>query len=587
MENSYRTILKQDQNVYNSESEVFSMNPANARELASLSEQRRQLKCGGIVLCWLLAIALPVWDHIAVARQEALPPVQSGVRLHLADPQPSIKANGTASPDPNRVTTLPGGYDSAVETNMPMHVLTESQQSAREKKATEQTAEVAKKQQAELEKKIASAHKPLYFNNDFSYVLDPSYQGFWLGDRLKRRALPRGGWFDIGGETRYRYHAERNHRGLGLTGIDDDFLLQRNRLYGDLHLSDRLRVFGEMIDAISYYENFLPRGIEENRFDMQNLFVDVNLLGDTQDALIVRSGRQQLLYGSQRVISPLDWANTRRTFEGFSVMRKTEDFAINAFWTHPVRVVPNAFDNPDRDQEFMGIYTSYTGVKDRTYDLYLLRYLNGSGSNDFKFNTLGARWQASQGVHLWEFEGAYQWGENTDGSDHAAGAVTIGLGRKLSEQGWKPVLWAYYDWASGGDDLGAGQGYHHQFPLGHRFNGLMDLFGRRNLEDVNLLLTMQPSKKLNLLVWYHYLFLETKSDTPYSLLMTPFNPGNTPGSAELGHELDLLATYNVTARQQAQLGYSHFFSGKYYSTTPGVPFAGNAAFYYVQWSLAY
>jgi hypothetical protein len=27
-------------------------------------------------------------------------------------------------------------------------------------------------------------------------------------------------------------------------------------------------------------------------------------------------GRQELLYGAQRLISPLDWANTRRTFEG-------------------------------------------------------------------------------------------------------------------------------------------------------------------------------------------------------------------------------------------------------------------------------
>ena len=113
----------------------------------------------------------------------------------------------------------------------------------------------------------------------------------------------------------------------------------------------------------------------------------------------------------------------------------------------------------------------------------------------------------------------------------------------------------------------------------------MDLFGRRNLEDVNMLLTMQPTKRLKLLAWYHYLFLETKTDTPYSVVMTAFNGANAPGSADLGHEIDLLASYQVNARQSLVLGYSHFFSGGYYDTTAGVPFNGDANFFYTQWTV--
>jgi hypothetical protein len=113
----------------------------------------------------------------------------------------------------------------------------------------------------------------------------------------------------------------------------------------------------------------------------------------------------------------------------------------------------------------------------------------------------------------------------------------------------------------------------------------MDLYGRNNIEDVNLQLTMQPTKKLKLLAWYHYLFLETKSDTPYSVVNTPFNPLNAPGSADLGHEIDLLASYQLTPRQDLVLGYSHFFSGDYYDTTPGVPFTGDADFYYAQFTV--
>lgn len=443
----------------------------------------------------------------------------------------------------------------------------------------------AQKKCEELNKKVASAHKPLFFDNDFSYLCDPDWCGCLLGDGLKKRCLPGGGSYDIGGQFRMRYHAEQNMRGLGLTGVDDDFLLYRTRIYGDFRFSPNLRFYAEMLDAESNYENFGPRPIEVNRTEMQNLFIDARLMERDGKSLTARIGRQELLYGAQRAISPLDWANTRRTFDGARVMYKTKDRSIDGFWTNPVVPDDHSFDSPDRDREFMGLYSSYTGCKDQTRDIYFLRLLNRRGANDFKFNTIGARWQGSQESFLWDFETAYQFGDNTDGSDHAAGMATFGIGKKLGCHCWKPTLWAYYDWASGDDATGAGNGFHHSFPLAHKYQGFMDLFGRRNIEDVNFLLTMQPTKNLKLLAWYHYFFLETQTDTPYSVVMTPFNAGNAPGSADLGHEIDLLATWKLDARQNVLFGFSHFFSGNYYDTTPGVPFNGDADFFYTQYSI--
>jgi hypothetical protein len=50
----------------------------------------------------------------------------------------------------------------------------------------------------------------------------------------------------------------------------------------------------------------------------------------------------------------------------------------------------------------------------------------------------------------------------------------------------------------------------------------------------------------------------------------------------LGHEIDLLSTYRLNARAEMQLGWSHFYSGDYYSSTPGTPFDGDADFFYSQ-----
>ena len=63
--------------------------------------------------------------------------------------------------------------------------------------------------------------------------------------------------------------------------------------------------------------------------------------------------------------------------------------------------------------------------------------------------------------------------------------------------------------------------------------------------------------------------------------MTPFNPGNAPASRDLGHEIDLLATYTLNARMDILFGYSHFFAGDYYKLTPGLPYRGDADFFYM------
>ena len=59
---------------------------------------------------------------------------------------------------------------------------------------------------------------------------------------------------------------------------------------------------------------------------------------------------------------------------------------------------------------------------------------------------------------------------------------------------------------------------------------------------------------------------------------------DTPGSRDLGHEIDLTFTNALTPRTDILFGYSHFFSGAYYST-PGLPFSGDADFFYTHYQL--
>ncbi len=425
---------------------------------------------------------------------------------------------------------------------------------------------------------VAGSHKGLFYNNDFGYVLDPNNCDCWLGDAFKRRSPNCFITYDIGGQYRMRHHSERNIRGLGLTGRDDDFLLHRVRMFANVEVGNNLRFFAEYLDAVSNYENFNPRPIEENRSDFLNLFVDAVLLDTGDGKLTGRVGRQELFYGNQRAVSPLDWANTRRTFDGGKFMWQSADWDVDAFWTRPLRTNFNQFDSPIQDEQFYGIYSTFKGCQDTTVELYWLAF--DDDATGFRADSLGGRYLKTYQDWMAEIWGNYQFGSNADDSDHNAGAWTVGLGRKL-DHSWKPELWLYYDWASGDDAQGAGNGYHHFFPLAHKYLGFMDLFGRRNIESPNVLLTMQPTEKVKVLLWYYYLYLQNRNDTPYSVVMTPFFPGVRPGSAELGHEIDLTIAYNMGPRTNLLFGYSHFFSGDYYDT-PGLPHSGDADFFYTQ-----
>ncbi|MEO8268854.1 MAG: alginate export family protein, partial [Aureliella sp.] len=451
-------------------------------------------------------------------------------------------------------------------------------------------AAAEKKKQEALQEAMKNSYKDPFYNSNFSYLENPNYNGpYFLGDRLKGMA---DGKLDVGGEFRSRYHHEANMRNFGLTGLDDDFWLTRLRLFTNYRVTENIRFYGEYLYADSGGETYTPRTIEENRGEAQNLFFDFKLYDGGTNSVTARLGRQELLFGAQRLVSPLDWANTRRTFDGYRLDYASKELDCALFYTNPVNRVAatggtNEWDSSNNDRSFYGTWLTRKDLDIGIVDAYYLGYDDQVAN--FNYQTLGSRVVGGGDFLLYELQGGAQFGENSNGSSHNACFLTGGLGRKLDlslgNTSWKPTIWGWYDYASGGTSAYVNRGdngFDPLFPLGHKYNGFMDLFGRRNLNDVNMQFITPIGSKVSVLLWYHYFFLN-QATTPYGVNMVPFNPTNLAGSRDLGNEVDLLATINMDARNSVLVGYSFFAAGKYYDTTPGVPTNSNADFFYAQY----
>jgi hypothetical protein len=435
----------------------------------------------------------------------------------------------------------------------------------------------------------ADAFKTVFYVNDFSYLNDPCYRGHCFGDCWKRMPVDncgRYGTLDVGGQMRLRYHHEvgmgQDVSGPGMLRFENtvhDILLSRFRLYGNWQVSDETRMYVEGIFAEVTDENgtYLPRPIDINCGDFLNAFIDCSL----DESCVVRVGRQELLYGAERLISPLDWANTRRTFQGVKLMYAEDEWKVDGFYTHFVPVRPFELDDADYKQPFYGVYGTYAGWQDKTLDLYYIGYDNNHGdepiTSDFSLHTFGSRLFGSHCDWLYELEGGYQFGRQSGlQQDQSAGFGTAGIGHQYPKHPWTPTVWFYYDYASGNFPGGDFNRFNQLFPLSHKYFGFIDAVQRSNIESPNVLLTMNPAKRWNFLMWYWYLQANSDSDIIPSIGGTP-NQSLT--RSHFGDELDLLAKYTIGPRTNILFGYSHFWRGD------KILAPRDADFFYTQWEM--
>ncbi|SFP98649.1 Alginate export [Nitrosomonas cryotolerans] len=420
------------------------------------------------------------------------------------------------------------------------------------------------------------------FDIDFRYLETPGYEEDFF-DPVKRIHLGSDWLLSFGGSFWYRYMHETDSR-LNISGKNNDYHLTRTRVHADLWYRDQVRIFAEFLDARSFGPELTPLAIDRNHTDLLNLFADVKLGNVKEAPLYIRFGRQELLYGSQRLIAPLDWANTRRTFQGIKTFWRSPTWDVDAFWVRPMDTEKGDFDNWDQQRNFFGLWGTYKPMKNQLLDLYFLslddnRTLNPANlrqgnilQGDSTVHTLGGRIVGDYNRFLYELEGMYQFGKRSN-LDISAFSVSTGIGYQLPLP-MNPNIWIRYDFASGDSNPQDGRSntFNHLFPFGHYYFGYLDQVGRQNIHDFNAQITLKPQPWFTFLAQYHRYYLANKRDFLYNAggAATLRDPTGQSGS-HVGDAIDFVVNFHIARHHDALIGYSKLFTGNFIENQrPGI-----------------
>ena len=295
-------------------------------------------------------------------------------------------------------------------------------------------------------------------DEDWSFLQDRNLREDFL-DPIKYIPLRKADrdWFvTFGGEAREVWEQIGNDN-WGQSPIMNGYLNERYMFYADLHYGPHLRTFLELKSGINSWRAGGPRPIDEKRLDFQAAFVELGG-GTSSQSAHVRVGRQELEYGSGRLVDVREGPNVRLSFDGFLVRNQIHAWQVDGFAMRPDEDKPGFFDNvPDHTVGFWGAYATHSLPDKMQLDLYYL----GLDRKDGAFqrgtalevrHSIGGRVSRPIASERpgWDFddETVWQFG-NFGAAEIRAGTVATETGYRIPTVPLKPRFSAKADISSG------------------------------------------------------------------------------------------------------------------------------------------
>jgi hypothetical protein len=372
----------------------------------------------------------------------------------------------------------------------------------------------------------------------------------------------------VGGEYRFQYLYNKNEEWGDAPEDNDGYILSRLLINSEIKASDRFRVLLQLQSSLSG-SRIDPSPVDDNPLDFHQAFIEYVPLKNDNNSLTIRAGRQEFMYGSQRLISIREGPNNRLAFDAVRMLLKHRKLSADIFYSHPVKANPKIFDDGFNSQaKLWGAYFVLNDKAILNADLYYLGLWKAAALFDDGLgkelrHTLGLRLWKTKGSWKYDFEAVYQNGRFAD-KKISAWTASINTSYVFAATNLRPELGIRAELISGDrfyNDQHLGT-FNPLFPKGAYF-GLAALIGPANLMDIHPLLSLSLSSKILLGLDCDFFWRYSRNDGLYAVSGALIYSGKDIYSKYIGSQPAINITYTADKRFSFRTEFTWFKAGRY------------------------
>jgi hypothetical protein len=386
-------------------------------------------------------------------------------------------------------------------------------------------------------------------------------------------------WLRMRGEFRERLEQAD---GIGFDASrSDGYALSRVRFDTQVTPSRDVSFHVQLQDARVAGKTIGPTGTPFSApFDLRTAFADI---GAAEGPLTVRVGRQELVYGEQRLVGHVSWLNAARSFDGVKVTLRSNTTQLDLFGASVVRILPDELNRSGAGNRFAGAYLVASSLVPQAsfepyvfykHDMNLVAETGTRGSLDLM--TAGVRW-VGRLPHGLEY--------NTDTAVQAGSLATdtvrawAGHYQLRTPARGAAALRASSEFNIASGDSNPNDGrrgtFDQLYPTPHDKYGLADQIGWRNILHARAGVELTPLRRVALTSNYHSWWLDETRDGLYAASGAMIaRVASGAASSHVGQEIDLQAARPLTPQLQLAAGYAHIFPGAFLKqATPGASYS--------------
>ncbi|MDT3400965.1 alginate export family protein [Mucilaginibacter terrae] len=408
--------------------------------------------------------------------------------------------------------------------------------------------------------------KPLRYDENYTYLKKDTSTNWYHQLKFNPLSRDKAVYLSFGGEVRYQYFYFHNQDWGEAPADKNGFILNRYLGHVDFHAGKHFRTFIQLQSSMASGQVDTPSPVDQNLLDLHQAFIDYSIPSGANSFLTLRAGRQELSYGSQRLVAVREAPNNRQAFDAAKLMYGHNNLKIDLFYSYYVPARPDIFDDRlNKGTKFWGAYGAFTKIPVvQNFDLYYLGiYKNATSFDDGD----GVETRHTIGTRLWEntpswqydLEGAYQFGDLSKGRI-SAWTMSANIAYTLHRTKFKPQIGLKTEVISGDKNHGDGKlnTFNPLFPKGAYF-GLAALIGPYNLLDVHPYIQFNLTKRLVFAEDYDMFWRMDRNDGLYAVNGKLLYSGKSGNSKKIGRQLgsELQYTFNKFLSFKQELTWFH------------------------------